>query len=111
MRRAFAIMLTVFLAFTTLASCATPTKFYSVFFLVTVNSAGKISSLKVVQVRDVKGADSSPVNMTVPESYVAAARVFLSKRTYNGPSQFVTYTFFDPTQPSRADINPQAGGQ
>ena len=111
MRRAFAVKLTALLAFAALASCAAPAKFYSVFFLVTVDSAGKISSLQVVQVRDVKGSSSGPVNVTVPESYVDAARAFLSRRTYSGPNQFVTYTFFDPTQPSRADINPRAGRQ
>jgi hypothetical protein len=111
MRRALTITLAVFLAVTALASCAASAKFYSVFFLVTVDSAGKISSLQVVQVRDVKGPGSGPVNVTVPESYVAAARAFLSESTYRGPNQFVTYTFFDPTQPSRADINPRAERQ
>lgn len=56
-----------------------------------------------------QGPSSHPVNMTIPESYVAAARAFLTKRTYNDPNQFVTYTFFDPTQSSRVDINLQAG--
>lgn len=108
MRRVFVIMLAAFLAVTTLTQCAAPTRFYSVFFLVTVNAAGKISSLRVVQVRDVKDPDSRPVQLTVPPSYVAAAREFLSRRPYQGPRQFVDYTFYDPSQPSRADINPQA---
>jgi hypothetical protein len=111
MKRAFAIVLTVLLVITALTQCTTPTKFYSVFFLVTVNAAGQISSLQVVQVRDVKGPTSAPVQVTLPESYVVAARAFLSKRPYKGPSQFVTYTFYDPSQPSRADINPQADRQ
>jgi len=111
MRRIFVVLLTAFLAVPTLTHCAAPTKYYSVFFLVTVDAAGKISSLKVVQVRDVKGPSSGPVQVTVPASYVTAARAFLSKRPYKGPSQFVDYTFYDPSQPSRADISPRASGQ
>lgn len=111
MRRVFVILLAAFLAVAALTQCAAPTRFYSVFFLVTVNAAGEISSLKVVQVRDVKGAGSGPVQVTVPASYVAAARAFLSKRPYKGPSQFVDYTFYDPSQPSRADINPRGAHQ
>jgi hypothetical protein len=105
------MMLTVFLVVTTLAACASPTKYYSVFFLVKVDSAGEISSLQVVQVRDINGPGSGPVQITVPDSYVAAARAFLSKRAYKGPNQFVTYTFYDPSQPSRADVNPHANRQ
>ena len=106
MRRVLAIMLTA-LAVAALTQCAATTKFYSVFFLVTVNSADQISSLQVVQVRTVEGASSHPVQLAVPPSYVAAARAFLAKRPYKGPSQFVVYTFYDPSQPSRADINPR----
>src|SRR6185437_14406344 len=108
MRRIFVVLLTALLAALTLTQCAAPTKYYSVFFLVTVDAAGKISSLRVVQVRDVKGPNSGPVQVSVPASYVTAARAFLSKRPYKGPSQFVEYTFYDPSQPSRADINPRA---
>lgn len=111
MRRAFAILPVAFLAITALTQCAASAKYYSVFFLVTVDATGQISSLKVVQVRDVKGPGSGPVQVTVPASYVAAARAFLSKRPYKGPAQFVDYTFYDPSQPSRADINPRADSQ
>jgi len=108
MRRTLTMLLTLFLVATTLAACASSTKYYSVFFLVKVDSAGGISSLQVVQVRDVNGPNSRPVQIAIPDSYVAAARALLSTRGYKGPNQFVIYTFYDPAQPSRADVNPQA---
>lgn len=107
MRRVLAVIFVAFLAATSLTQCVARTKFYSVWFMVTVNSADKISSLQVVQVRTVEGPSSHPAHVIIPASYVAAARAFLSKRPYKGPSQFVDYTFYDPSQPTRADINPR----
>jgi type II secretory pathway component PulC len=85
-------------------------KLYAVVFQATVNSSGKIETLKVAKVLDPSSGTTNPVDVPVPQSYVTAARAFLSKRTYStDPKEFFTYTFYDPSQPTRADIDPKAG--
>jgi len=87
----------------------TPGKLYAVVFQVSVNSSGKVEALKVAKVIDPSSGTTNPVDVPVPQSYVAAARAFLSKRSYTAaPKQFFTYTFYDPSQPERADIDPKA---
>ncbi|WP_430389951.1 hypothetical protein [Dyella sp. 20L07] len=88
------------------------TRLYAVVFEVTVNSAGKVDTLSVSKVIDPSSGATNAVAMVVPQSYVVAARAFLSKRTYpSDPKQFFTYTFYDPSQPARADIDPKAERQ
>jgi hypothetical protein len=42
--------------------------------------------------------------MTIPETYLAAVRAFLGRRTYQAqPSRFFTHTVFDPLRPDDAD--------
>jgi hypothetical protein len=110
------LIATIILLFTgsALAQLSTPapTKFYAVVFQATVNASGKIDTLKVSKVLDPSSGTTNPVDVPVPQNYVAAARAFLSKRTYpTDPKQFFTYTFYDPSQPTRADIDPKAGHQ
>lgn len=88
------------------------TKLYAVVFQATVNSMGKIDSLTVSKVIDPSSGTTNAVDVAVPQGYVVAARAFLSKRTYSTePKQFFTYTFYDPSQPTRADIDPKADHQ
>lgn len=113
MRHLFAIVFFL-LAGTALAqsSSVAATKLYAVVFAATVNPAGKIDSLKVSKVIDPSSGTTDAVAVAVPQSYVAAARAFLSKRTYaTDQKQFFTYTFYDPSQPTRADIDPEADRQ
>ena len=110
------LIATIFLLFAggALAQISTPSpnKLYAVVFQATVNASGKIDTLKVSKVLDPSSGTTNPVDVPVPQSYVAAARAFLSKRTYpTAPKEFFTYTFYDPSQPSRADIDPKAGHQ
>jgi hypothetical protein len=94
------------------ASGLAATKLYAVVFQATVNSAGKIDTLEVSKVIDPSSGTTDAVDVAVPQSYVVAARAFLSKRTYpSDPRQFFTYTFHDPSQPTRADIDPKADRQ
>lgn len=89
---------------------STTAKIYAVVFQVTVNSSGKVDTLRVAKVLDPSSGDTHSVDVTIPQSYVAAARAVLLKRTYaTEPKQFFTYTFYDPSQPSRADIDPRTG--
>ncbi|MCX7515410.1 hypothetical protein [Frateuria sp. STR12] len=110
------LIATVFLLFAGSAlaqlSPSTPTKLYAVVFQATVNASGKIDTLKVSKVLDPSSGTTDAVDVPVPQAYVAAAQAFLSKRTYpTDPEQFFTYTFYDPSQPTRADIDPKAGRQ
>jgi hypothetical protein len=85
-------------------------KLYAVVFQVSVNSSGKVEALKIAKVIDPSSGTTNPVYVPVPQSYIAAVRVFLAKRSYvSTPKQFFTYTFYDPSQPGRADIDPKAG--
>ena len=84
-------------------------KLYAVVFQVTVNSAGKIDTLEVSKVVDPSSGTTNAVDVPVPKDYVTAARAFLSKQTYTSdPKHFFTYTFYDPSQPTRADLDPKA---
>ena len=86
-------------------------KRFVVIYEVTVDAAGKVSTLKVDRVLDpslAKGPEDAinhPVEMAIPEAYLAAVRAFLARRTYEAqPSRFFTYTVFDPSRPD--DANP-----
>ena len=97
------------MSFGALAQSAPPSKLYAVVFHATVDSSGKLDALEISKVIDPGTGTTDPVNVDVPASYVSAARSFLSKRTYDpDPPSFYTYTFYDPSQPSRADIDPHA---
>lgn len=85
-------------------------KVYAVVFQVTVNASGKVDTLKVVEVLDPGSGNTNPVNVVVPQDYLTAARAFLAKRTYAAdPKSFFTYTYYDPSQPTRTDIDPKSG--
>ena len=89
----------------------TPTSphIYAVVFAATVDSNGKIDTLVVSKVIDPSSGTTDAVEVAVPKDYLAAARDLLRQRTYpTNPGHFFTYTFFDPTQPSKADIDPKA---
>ena len=87
-------------------------KLYAVVFRATVSPAGKIDTLEVSKVIDPSSGTTNAVEIVVPQSYVVAARTFLSRRTYpSDPKQFFTYTFYDPLQPTRADIDPKKDPQ
>jgi hypothetical protein len=91
-------------------------KIYAVVFRVTTDGAGGISDLKVDRVLDPSAPGTPeevanrPVDVAVPPSYVAAARTFLGRTeqakapTGGQPKVYYTYTFYDPSQPDRADI-------
>jgi hypothetical protein len=87
-------------------------KLYAVIFDITVNPSGKVASLKISKVIDPKISATEPVDIIIPEVYFKAAKEFFLKRTYSEkPSHFYSYTFYDPEQPNRADIDPKARTQ
>jgi hypothetical protein len=88
----------------------TGSRIYAVIFDVTVDSAGKIDSIKVAKVIDPNTHSTNAVDVVVPSSFIAAARTFLSRRGYDtNPNHFSTYLFFDPERPTKADIDPEDG--
>ena len=87
-----------------------PPKLYAVVFDVTVDSAGKVESLKVAKVIDPGTHTTNAVNVAVPDSYVCAAKALLIKKNYDpDPTHFNTWLFYDPARPNRADIDPESG--
>ena len=85
-------------------------KLYAVIFDVTVNSTGKVETLKVAKVIDPGTHTTDAVNVPVPDSYLTAAKALLIKTNYGpDPSQFNTWLFYDPARPNRADIDPKSG--
>jgi hypothetical protein len=80
---------------------------------VSLGSGGRIASVRVDRVIDPSApgtpeeAAQRPISMELPPGYLAAVRRFLETRTYPPePRSFYTYTFYDPAQPERGDINP-----
>ena len=80
---------------------------------VSLGSDGRIASVRVDRVIDPAAAGTPeeiaqrPISMELPPGYLVAVRRFLETRTYPPePRSFYTYTFYDPTQPERGDINP-----
>jgi hypothetical protein len=87
-----------------------PGKLYAVIFDVTVNSAGKVETLKVAKVIDPSTHTTDAVNVTVSDSYLSAAKALLIKTNYGpDPTHFNTWLFYDPARPNRADIDPESG--
>lgn len=89
---------------------APPAKLYAVVFEVTVNSFGKVDTLKVAKVIDPATGSTDAVDIAVPATYVQAAQKLYIERTYPANQKhFFTYAFYDPSRPGRADIDPKAG--
>ena len=91
-------------------------KIYAVIFRVTPDGAGGISDLQVSRVIDPSGPGPAEevakhtVDVALPPVYIAAARRFLESierakaPTGGQPAVHYAYTFYDPSQPDRADI-------
>jgi hypothetical protein len=87
-----------------------PGKLYAVIFDVTVNSVGKVETLKVAKVIDPSTHTTDAVDVAVPDTYLSAAKALLIKTNYGpDPTHFNTWLFYDPARPNRADIDPKSG--
>jgi hypothetical protein len=96
---------------------STPGKLYAVVFGFVVDEGGKLKSFRVSKVIDPESGSTDAVDLRVPDSYLSAARAQLMKKTLKPtveggkPKEMFTYFFFDPKQPTRADIDPKAGNR
>lgn len=109
-RQFLVVLLALLFAGAALGEPVEPAKLYAVVFEVTINPSGKVTGLQVSKVIDPSSGSDNAIDLSVPAEYVVAARAFLSRRTYSSKDkQFFTYTFYDPMQPSKADIDPRAG--
>lgn len=91
-------------------SQSAPPKLYAVILDVTVNSAGKVETLNVAKVIDPSTHTTDAVNVSLPETYLIAAKALLVKTNYgHDPTHFNTWLFYDPARPNRADIDPESG--
>lgn len=92
-----------------------PEKLYVVVFGFVVDESGKLKSFRVSKVIDPQSGSTDAVDVKVPDTYQSAARAQLMKKTLkpmieNGKlKEMFTYYFFNPKQPTRADIDPKAG--
>jgi hypothetical protein len=87
-----------------------PANLYAVIFDVTVDSAGKVQTLKVAKIIDPSTHTTDAVKVAVPDSYVSAAKALLIKTNYGpDPTHFNTWLYYDPARPNRADIDPKSG--
>lgn len=86
-------------------------KIYVIVHRVEIDPPGRIVRISVEQVLD-PGAWrteeevlANPVELAVPDIYLAEVRRFLDARPRQiAPSPYYTYTFYDPAQPGRADM-------
>lgn len=75
MRLIFAALLLVLSGFVHAQSAPpSPAKLYAVIFEVTVDSAGKVQTLKVAKVIDPATHTTDAVKVPVPDSYLSAAK-------------------------------------
>jgi len=82
---------------------------YGVIFNVTSDKKGQVDTLNIAEVIDPATGSTDPINLSVPNVYVAAAKAWLMQRNYPPNEHFFTYTIFDPLRPSKADIDPKSG--
>ncbi len=88
-------------------------EFYGVIFGIVVDEAGRMTAFRVVEVIDPHLGPDRPVNIPVPDSFVAAARKLAEAKHYPAtikdgkPAEFYTYFVYFPSQPDRADLEPQ----
>jgi len=86
---------------------------YAVIFGVVVDEKHQLASLRVTKVIDPRSGLTDSVNVSVPDSFIAAARKRVIAKKYppvlehGKPKEFFTYFIYDPMQPVRADIDPK----
>jgi len=86
-------------------------KLYAVIFGVIVDKKGQLVSFRVDKVMDPRSGSTAAVDVAVPETYVAAARALAAAKKYEPhlkdgkPVEFFTWFYFDPAQPTRADLD------
>jgi hypothetical protein len=91
------------------AVAAPAPRLYGVIFEVGTDDKGKVAKLAVSRVIDPASGTRDPVQLDVPERFIAAAKVQLLKRDYKPSDRFFTYLFFDPQRPDKGDIDPRSG--
>jgi len=106
---------TIVLGFTRIAASEAATQhLYGVIFGITIDEKGELISLRVSKVIDPKSGSTDAVDVAVPDSYVSAVRELVIAKKYEPrlkdgkPVEFFTWFYFDPADPTRADVT--AGG-
>ncbi len=116
MRRRFLISTLLAAAVPALAQEAAPrppSAIYGVIFGVLFDEAGNVRQLRVMRVFEPRRGNTDPVEVEVPERYVAAVKKMLETPRYRPrpeaikPEEVYAYFFYDPAQPDRADLDPR----
>lgn len=88
-------------------------KLFAVIFAFVINEEGELRSFRVSKVIDPGSGSTDAVDEKVPERYIAAARARFMAKDHQATvvdgelKEMFTYFFFDPKQPTRADIGPR----
>jgi hypothetical protein len=91
------------LSFATPATAQVPP--YAVIFEVNVRPDGHVENLVVGKVIDPRSGSTNPVDIAVPQEFVAAVRAKLNAKTPPpAKTHYFTYFMFDPRDPANADI-------
>ena len=106
--RTLLLILSLVLSLVAATADGRPSHVYSVIFEATLGTDNRVDTLKVSKVIDPATGSTDPVDIAVPDEYIAAARDYLRLRTYP-PRQipFYTYLFYDPARPTEPNIDPR----
>lgn len=116
MRRRFLISTLLAAAMPALAQEAaprSPSVIYGVIFGVLFDETGNVRQLRVMRVFEPRRGNTDPVEVEVPDRFVAAVKKMLGTPRYRPkpeaikPEEVYAYFFYDPAQPDRADLDPR----
>ena len=91
----------------------TPAVIYAVVFGVLFDEQGNVKQLRLLKVLEPRRGNAEATGVEIPEEYVESVRKLLSSPRYRPqpetikPEEVFTYFFFDPSQPTRADLDPR----
>lgn len=90
-----------------------PSVLYGVIFGVLFDEIGNVRQLRMMRVFEPRRGTTDPVDVEIPDRYVAAVKKMLEGPRYRPkpenikPEEVYAYFFYDPAQPDRADLDPR----
>lgn len=100
-------------AFAQEAAPKPPSVLYGVIFGVLFDEAGSVRQLRLMRVFEPRRGTAEPVEVEIPERYIAAVKKMLESPRYRPKADAIkaeevfAYFFYDPAQPDRADLDPR----
>jgi hypothetical protein len=90
-----------------------PSVIYAVVFGVLFDEQGNVKQLRLLKVLEPRKGNAEATGVEIPEAYVESVHKLLSSPRYRPspemvkPEEVFTYFFYDPNQPTRADLDPR----